>query len=111
MESQTTQKPKARTLEDILTELSSTDQVVFEPIELEAHQDAQALPLPTFTAISYPFDYFYCGLRERLSRQTSPNIGRNLLHLPSSRFRPIQLERIHNTIRAAYINTSPSSTV
>ena len=32
---------KARTLKDILAEFESIDQVVFDPIELEQHKDAQ----------------------------------------------------------------------
>ena len=51
-------RPKARTLEDILAEFESIDQVVFDPIELEQHRDAQPLLPPTFSATSHPFDYF-----------------------------------------------------
>jgi hypothetical protein len=49
---------KARTLKDILAEFDSIDQVVFDPIELEQHRDAQPLLPPTFSATSHPFDYF-----------------------------------------------------
>src|SRR5260370_21053393 len=51
-------RPKARTLKDILAEFESIDQVVFDPIKLEQHRDAQPLLPPTFSATSHPFDYF-----------------------------------------------------
>jgi hypothetical protein len=51
-------KLKARSLDDILAEFDSIDQVVFDPVELEQHRDAQPLLPPTFSATSSPFDYF-----------------------------------------------------
>jgi hypothetical protein len=49
---------KARSLKDILAEFEPIDQVIYEPIELEPHRDAQALLPPTFSTKSHPFDYF-----------------------------------------------------
>jgi hypothetical protein len=51
-------RPKARTLGDILAEFNSIDQVIFDPVKLEQHRDAQPLLPPTFSATSHPFDYF-----------------------------------------------------
>jgi hypothetical protein len=41
-------KLKARSLDDILAEFDSIDQVVFDPVEREQHRDAQPLLPPTF---------------------------------------------------------------
>jgi hypothetical protein len=54
----TTAPKKARTLDEILAEFGPVDQVVFEPIELESHKDAQALLPATFSSQSHPYDYF-----------------------------------------------------
>ena len=43
MDSKTAASSKARSLEDILAEFGSIDQVIFEPVQLEPHKDAQAL--------------------------------------------------------------------
>jgi hypothetical protein len=51
-------KLKARSLDDILAEFDPIDQVIFDPIELELHRDAQPLLPPTFLSTSSPFDYF-----------------------------------------------------
>jgi hypothetical protein len=51
-------KLKTRSLDDILAEFDSIDQVVFDPIELEAHRDTQPLLPLTFLVTSSLFDYF-----------------------------------------------------
>jgi hypothetical protein len=56
MDSNTTRK--ARSLEEILAEFGSIDQVKFEPIQLEPHKDAQPLLPLTFSTNSCAFDYF-----------------------------------------------------
>jgi hypothetical protein len=80
MESQSTQsapqRAKARTLEDILAEFGSIDQVIFDPIKLEAHTDAQALLPPTFSATSHPFDYFTLFFTPELFQTIATNTNR-----------------------------------
>ena len=49
---------KARTLEELLAEFDPIDQVIFEPVQLEPHRDAEALLPPTFSTNSHPIDYF-----------------------------------------------------
>jgi hypothetical protein len=58
MDSKPTPTHKARSLEDILAEFEPIDQVIYEPVKLEPHRDAQALLPPTFSTKSHPFDYF-----------------------------------------------------
>jgi hypothetical protein len=58
MDSKATTSGKARSLDEILAEFGSIDQVVFEPVQLEPHKDAQALLPLAFSANSHPFDYF-----------------------------------------------------
>jgi hypothetical protein len=53
-----TPRQKARTLEEILTEFGSIDQVIFDPLKLEPRQHAHPLLPPTFSATSHPFNYF-----------------------------------------------------
>jgi hypothetical protein len=69
-------RPKARTLDDILAEFDSIDQVVFDPIKLEQHRDAQALLPPTFSATSHPFDYFTLFFTYDLFQTITTNTNR-----------------------------------
>ena len=74
---QSTMKPKARSLEDILAEFDSIDQVVFEPMKLEEHCNAQALLPPTFpTTSSHPFDYFALFFTHELFETITTNTNR-----------------------------------
>ena len=74
---QSTTKPKARSLKDILAEFDSIDQLVFEPIKLEEHRNIQALLLPTFpTTSSHPFDYFALFFIHKLFETITTNINR-----------------------------------
>lgn len=57
-QSTTTTTTTTRTLDDILAKFDPLDQIVFEPIELEAHTPARSLLPPSFTAQSHAFDYF-----------------------------------------------------
>jgi hypothetical protein len=67
---------KAKTLKDILAEFESIDQVVFDPIELEQHRDAQPLLPPTFSATSHPFDYFALFFTHDLFKTITTNTNR-----------------------------------
>src|SRR5260370_28857953 len=69
-------RPKAKTLKDILAEFESIDQVVFDPIELEQHRDAQPLLPPTFSATSRPFDYFALFFTHDLFKTITTNTNR-----------------------------------
>lgn len=78
MESQPPQstKPKLPTLEDILAEFESIDQVVFDPIQLEQHRDAQPLLPLTFPASSHLFDYFALFFTHDLFKTITTNTNR-----------------------------------
>ena len=68
---------KARTLEDILAEFDAIDQVIFDPIKLEQHRDAQPLLLPTFSATSsHLFDYFTLFFTHDLFKTITANTNR-----------------------------------
>jgi hypothetical protein len=58
MDSKPNTAPKVLSLEDALAEFGSIDKVIYKPVELEPHRDAQALLPPTFSTKSHPFDYF-----------------------------------------------------
>ena len=74
---QSTTKPKARSLEDILAEFDLIDQVVFEPVKLEEHRDAQVLLPPTFPITSsHPFDYFALFFTHELFETITTNTNR-----------------------------------
>jgi hypothetical protein len=69
-------RPKARTLDDILAEFDSIDQVIFDPVKLEQHRDAQPLLPPTFSATSHPFDYFTLFFTHDLFQTITTNTNR-----------------------------------
>jgi hypothetical protein len=81
MDTETTQptapRQKARSLDDILAEFGSIDQVVFDPLQLEQpRRHAQALLPPTFSATSHPFDYFTLFFTPDLFRTITTNTNR-----------------------------------
>ncbi len=73
---QPVQEHKARTLQDILDEFGSIDQVTFEPIRLEPHRHAQALLPPSFTEHSHPYDYFALFFTPNLFQTITKNTNR-----------------------------------
>jgi hypothetical protein len=78
MAAEPTQSATARrTLEDILTEFGSINQVIFDPFKLEhPHRHAQALLPPTFSATSHPFDYFTLFFTPNLFQTITTNTNR-----------------------------------
>ena len=89
--SKATASSKARSLEDILAEFEPINQVVFEPVEIEAHKDAQALLPPTFLPSSYPFDYFALfftlKLIETITKNTNQYAAIQRLYITEERIR------------------------
>ena len=91
MDSKTAASSKARSLEDILAEFGSIDQVIFEPVQLEPHKDAQALLPPTFLPDSHPFDYFTLyftpELFETITKNTNQYAAIQRIHVVEERLR------------------------
>ena len=91
IDSKATASSKARSLEDILAEFEPIDQVIFEPVDIEAHKDAQALLPPTFLPSSHPFDYFALfftpKLIETITKNTNQYAAIQRLHIIEERVR------------------------
>lgn len=91
MNSKATASSKARSLEDILAEFEPIDQVIFEPVEIEAYKDAQALLPSTFLPSSRPFDYFALfftpKLMETITKNTNQYAAIQRLHIAEERVR------------------------
>ena len=91
MDSKAAASSKARSLEDILAEFKPIDQVIFKPVDIEAHKDAQALLPPTFLSSSHPFDYFALfftpELIETITKNTNQYTAIQRLHIIEERVR------------------------
>jgi hypothetical protein len=70
------QKPKLRTLEDILNEFGDLDQVQFDPFQPEAHTEACANLPHSFPSQPEPIDYFNLFLTDDLWQTISTNTNR-----------------------------------